>query len=200
MFHLISFTYIAWVAFNLSRGYILEIQSFCHGRNRMMRSVYCKRQNCWIEGGPVGFAGSTESLYCAHSGWWGSLCAQTTVGWCAQSWWRIHNVAEAALYNTRSSQFIAFLLIHTGQKGKLLPRVRNTILLVSALLWLSYGESTVSLRSHTGRHKHSLEGSTTSGFFPGPGPGSPSHLGAKSFGPGGITGAPLPFVTDGGWW
>lgn len=56
--------------FNLSRGYILEIQSFCHGRNRMMRSVYCKRQNWWIEGGPVGFAGSTESLYCAHSGWW----------------------------------------------------------------------------------------------------------------------------------
>jgi len=90
-----------------------------------MRSVYCKRQNWWIEGGPVGFAGSTESLYCAHSGWWegGSLCAQTTVGWCAQGWWRIHNVAEAALYNTRSSQFIAFLLIHTGQKGKLLPRV-----------------------------------------------------------------------------
>jgi len=33
----------------------------------MMRSVYCKRQNWWIEGGPVGFAGSTESLY---SGWW----------------------------------------------------------------------------------------------------------------------------------
>ena len=130
----------------------------------------------------------------------GSLCAQTTVGWCAQSWWRIHNVAAVALYNTRSSQFIAFLLIHTGQKGKLLPRVRNTILLVSALLWLSYGESTVSLRSHTGRHKHSLEGSTTSGFFPGPGWGSPSHLGAKSFGPRGITGAPLPFVTDGGWW
>ena len=133
--------------------------------------------------------GGREPLCTNHSG----LCS-------AQSWWRIQNVAEAALYNTRSSQFIAFLLIHTGQKGKLLPRVRNTILLVSALLWLSYGESTVSLRSHTGRHKHSLEGSTTSGFFPGPGPGSPSHLGAKSFGPRGITGAPLPFVTDGGWW
>ena len=133
--------------------------------------------------------GGREPLCTNHSG----LCS-------AQSWWRIHNVAEAALYNTRSSQFIAFLLIHTGQKGKLLPRVRNTILLESALLWLSYGESTVSLRSHTGRHKHSLEGSTTSGFFPEPESGSPSHLGAKSFGPRGITGAPLPFVTGGGWW
>ena len=132
-------------------------------------------------------------------GGWEPLCTNRS-GQCAQGWWRIHNVAAVALYNTRSSQFIAFLLIHTGQKGKLLPRVRNTILLVSALLWLSYGESTVSLRSHTGRHKHSLEGSTTSGFFPGPGSGSPSHLGAKSFGPRGITGAPLPFVTDGGWW
>ena len=38
--------------FNLSRGYILEIHSFfCHGRNRMVRSVYCKRQNCRIKGG-----------------------------------------------------------------------------------------------------------------------------------------------------
>ena len=145
-------------------------------------------------GGPVGFAGSTESLYCAHSGWWEGASVH-------KPQWAVHRAGGGyTMYNTRSCQFIAFLLIHTGQKGKLLPRVRNTILLVSALLWLSYGESTVSLRSHTGRHKHSLEGSTTSGFFPGPGPGSPSHLGAKSFGPRGITGAPLPFVTDGGWW
>ena len=70
-------------------------------------------------------------------------------------------------------------------------RSPNTILLASALLWLSNNwESTVSLKSYTGRHKHSLGGSTT-GFVPGPGSGSPSHLGAKSFGPGGGEGSSL---------
>ena len=80
-------------------------------------------------------------------------------------------------------------------------RSPNTILLASALLWLSNNwESTVSLKSYTGRHKHSLGGSTT-GFVPGPGSGSPSQAGSQKFWSrrrGGLfTGAPPPFVTDG---
>jgi len=202
--------------FNLSRGYILEIQSFSRKEQDDAR-VYCKRQNWWIEGGknqggPVGFQGALRVCTFVPTRW-RRLSAQTTVVHFehtvgrAMSWWWIQMLQQ--LYNTRSSQFIAFLSIHTGQKGELLPRVPNTILLVSALLWLSHGESTVSLTSYTGRHKHSLGGSSTSGFFPGPGSGSPSHLGPGLVGrqkfwtqrKGGLfTGALLPFVTDGGWW
>jgi len=194
LFHLIGFTYIAWV------GSICHVDTFVRCRvfsQKEQVDAQCVLQKTklvdqrpvvagnffsGIRGGPSRFQGALRVctvptgwvplctdhcalLVCVHSGLCTELVADTQ---CCSS---LQNQIQFNL-----SQFCWFT--QDSSRSSFSLESQNTILL-SALLWLSYGESTVSLRcskSNTGRHKHSLGGSTT-GFIPGPGSGSPSHLG-----------------------
>ena len=194
LFHLIGFTYIAWV------GSICHVDTFVRCRvfsQKEQVDAQCVLQKTklvdqrpvvagnffsGIRGGPSRFQGALR--VCTVPTGWVPLCTDhCALLVCVHSGLCTELVADTQCCSfptkpdpVNLSHFCWFT--QDSSRSSFSLESQNTILL-SALLWLSYGESTVSLRcskSNTGRHKHSLGGSTT-GFIPGPGSGSPSHLG-----------------------